>query len=88
MDEQLTMDEVEILTTLDFADAWGIENNVARRRARRRAKELGIETVPARPPRGKTIDAYSNNVSFIIYDLKTNEIIEDEFFKIPKEEDL
>ena len=36
----------------------------------------------------KTIDAYSNNVSFIINDLKTNEIIEDEFFKIPKEEDL
>ena len=36
----------------------------------------------------KTIDAYSNNVSFIINDLKTNEIIEDEFFKIPKEEEL
>ena len=36
----------------------------------------------------KTKDAYSNDVSFIIYDLKTNEIIEDEFFKIPKEEDL
>ena len=36
----------------------------------------------------ETIDAYSNNVSFIISDLKTNEIIEDEFFKIPKEEDL
>ena len=36
----------------------------------------------------KTIDAYSNNVSFIINDLKTNEIIEDELFKIPREEDL
>ena len=36
----------------------------------------------------ETIDAYSNNVSFIINDLKTNEIIEDDFFKIPKEEDL
>ena len=36
----------------------------------------------------KTKDAYSNDVSFIIYDLKTNEIIEDEFFEIPKEEDL
>ena len=36
----------------------------------------------------KTKDAYSNDVSFIIYDLKTNEIIEDEFFKIPKEKDL
>ena len=36
----------------------------------------------------KTKDAYSNDVSFIIYDLKTNEIIEDEFFKIPKKEDL
>jgi len=36
----------------------------------------------------ETTDAYSNNVSFIINDLKTNEIIEDEFFKIPKEEEL
>ena len=36
----------------------------------------------------KTKDAYSNDVSFIIYDLKTNEIIEDEFFEIPKEKDL
>ena len=36
----------------------------------------------------KTKDAYSNDVSFIIYDLKTNEIIEDEFFEIPKDEDL
>ena len=36
----------------------------------------------------ETIDAYSNNVSFIINNLKTNEIIEDDFFKIPKEEDL
>jgi len=36
----------------------------------------------------ETTDAYSNNVSFIISDLKTNEIIEDEFFKIPKEEEL
>ena len=36
----------------------------------------------------ETTDAYSNNVSFVINDLKTNEIIEDKFFKIPKEEDL
>ena len=36
----------------------------------------------------ETTDAYSNNVSFIIHDLKTNETIEDEFFKIPKEEEL
>jgi len=36
----------------------------------------------------KTKDAYSNDVSFIIYDLKVNKIIDDEFFKIPKEEDL
>ena len=36
----------------------------------------------------ETIDSYSNNVSFIINNLKTNEIIEDDFFKIPKEEDL
>ena len=36
----------------------------------------------------ETKDAYSNNVSFIISNLKTNMIIEDDFFKIPKEEDL
>ena len=36
----------------------------------------------------KTKDAYSNNVSFTINDIKTNIAIEDEFFKIPKEEDL
>ena len=36
----------------------------------------------------KTIDSYSNNVSFIINDLKINEIIEDDFFRIPQESDL
>ena len=36
----------------------------------------------------ETKDAYSNNVSFTILDLKTNEIIDDEFFRIPNEEDL
>ena len=36
----------------------------------------------------ETKDAYSNNVSFIISNLKTNMIIKDEFFKIPKEKDL
>jgi len=36
----------------------------------------------------KTKDAYSNNVSFIILNLKTNMIIEDELFKIPKEKNL
>jgi len=36
----------------------------------------------------KTKDAYSNNVSFIISDVKTNMIINDDFFKIPREEDL
>ena len=36
----------------------------------------------------KTIDTYSNDVSFIISDLKTNKIIDDNFFKIPREEDL
>jgi len=36
----------------------------------------------------KTKDAYSNDVSFVITDLKTNITIEDKFFKIPKEEDL
>ena len=36
----------------------------------------------------KTRDSYSNNVSFMIFNVQTNEIIEDNFFKIPKEEDL
>ena len=36
----------------------------------------------------ETKDAYSNIVSFIITNLKTNEVIDDDFFKIPKEEDL
>tara|TARA_B100000315_G_scaffold175698_1_gene164223 strand:- start:479 stop:1057 length:579 start_codon:yes stop_codon:yes gene_type:complete len=36
----------------------------------------------------ETKDAYSNNVSFTILDLKTNKIIEDDFFKIPNEKDL
>tara|TARA_Y100000590_G_scaffold81580_1_gene90681 strand:- start:83 stop:694 length:612 start_codon:yes stop_codon:yes gene_type:complete len=36
----------------------------------------------------QTKDAYSNNVSFIINNLKTNNQIVDNFFKIPKEEDL
>ena len=36
----------------------------------------------------KTKDAYSNDVSFIINNLKTNVVISDDFFKIPKEEDL
>ena len=36
----------------------------------------------------ETKDAYSNNVSFIISNLKANKIIDDEFFKIPKEVDL
>ena len=36
----------------------------------------------------ETKDAYSNNVSFIINNLKTNDQIMDDFFKIPREEDL
>ena len=36
----------------------------------------------------ETKDIYSNTVSFAINDLETNKIIEDEFFKIPKEENL
>jgi len=36
----------------------------------------------------ETKDAYSNKVSFIIDNLKTNNQIMDDFFKIPKEEDL
>ncbi len=36
----------------------------------------------------ETKDAYSNNVSFVIDNLKTNDQIMDNFFKIPKEENL
>ena len=36
----------------------------------------------------ETKDAYSNNVSFVINNLKINNQIVDDFFKIPKEEDL
>ena len=36
----------------------------------------------------ETKDAYSNNVSFTINNLKINNEIMDDFFKIPKEEDL
>ena len=36
----------------------------------------------------ETKDTYSNNVSFIIDNLKINNQIMDDFFKIPKEEDL
>ena len=36
----------------------------------------------------ETTDAYSNNVIFEINNIKVNEIIDDEYFTIPKEEDL
>ena len=36
----------------------------------------------------ETKDSYSNNVSFIINNLKTNNKIIDDFFQIPREEDL
>ena len=36
----------------------------------------------------ETKDAYSNNVNFTIWNLKTNMIIDDDFFKIPNEKDL
>ena len=36
----------------------------------------------------ETEDSYSNNVSFIINNLKTNHQIVDSFFKIPEEKDL
>ena len=36
----------------------------------------------------QTKDAYSNDVSFIINNLKINNQIVDDFFKIPREEDL
>ena len=36
----------------------------------------------------ETKDAYSNDVSFVINNLKTNEKISDDFFKIPQEKDL
>ena len=36
----------------------------------------------------ETKDAYSNNVIFTIIDLKTNKVMKNQFFTIPKEEDL
>ena len=36
----------------------------------------------------KTKDAYSNNVNFEINNLETNKQVANDFFKIPKEEDL
>ena len=36
----------------------------------------------------KTIDAYSNEVTFLIRNIETNIIINNGLFKIPKEEDL
>ena len=36
----------------------------------------------------KTMDAYSNEVSFLIRNIKKNILIKNEIFKIPKEEDL
>ena len=36
----------------------------------------------------KTTDAYSNEVSFFIRNIKTNILIKNEIFKIPREEDL
>ena len=36
----------------------------------------------------KTTDAYSNEVSFLIRNIEKNMPVEDEIFKIPKEEDL
>ena len=55
------MDEAEILTSRDFAVAWKVVRNTARRRAQRRAKELGIKTVRARSPSGQDIVAYSKS---------------------------
>ena len=36
----------------------------------------------------KTMDAYSNNVTFLIRNIETNISIKNEIFKIPREEDL
>ena len=36
----------------------------------------------------KTMDAYSNEVNFLIRNIKTNIPIKNEIFKIPREEDL
>ena len=36
----------------------------------------------------KTIDAYSNEVTFLIENIETNIFVENKIFKIPKEEDL
>jgi outer membrane lipoprotein-sorting protein len=36
----------------------------------------------------KTVDTYSNEVIFLIRNIKSNVLIKNDFFKIPKEEDL
>ena len=36
----------------------------------------------------KTTDAYSNEINFLIKNVKTNILVRDEVFKIPKEDDL
>ena len=36
----------------------------------------------------KTIDAYANEVDFLIKNIETNVFVENKIFKIPKEEDL
>ena len=36
----------------------------------------------------KTIDAYSNVVSFLIRNVETNKLMENEIFEIPREKDL
>ena len=36
----------------------------------------------------ETVDAYSNNVVFLISEVEINNIIDDSFFRIPKENEL
>ena len=36
----------------------------------------------------KTIDSYSNQVNFVIRNIKTNIFVDNKIFKIPREEDL
>lgn len=49
----------DILTTLDFADVWGVERSAAQKRAERWANRLGIRRTIARSPSGQLLHAYS-----------------------------
>ena len=52
------------------------------------AQKIGFDKNSLEFKGWKTKDSYSNDVSFTINNLKINNQIIDDFFKIPREEDL